>query len=191
MSKTSPPSEPPRPRGLLVGRFQPFHLGHLAVVREILRRRPGVPLILGIGTAEESFTWKNPFTAGERFEMIDRALHEAALGPALVVPLADIQRHAQWVAYLKSMLPQFDRAYTNNPLTRLLFERAGYSVESPRLVQRRRFEGSHLRACLADDRGWRPLVPPAVAEYLSEIGAPARLALLRPKRPVPPEEHTP
>ncbi|HTS33080.1 MAG TPA: nicotinamide-nucleotide adenylyltransferase [Thermoplasmata archaeon] len=174
-----------------MGRFQPFHLGHLAVVREILRRRPGVPLILGIGTAEESFTWKNPFTAGERFEMIDRALHEAALGPALVVPLADIQRHAQWVAYLKSMLPQFDRAYTNNPLTRLLFERAGYSVESPRLVQRRRFEGSHLRACLADDRGWRPLVPPAVAEYLSEIGAPARLALLRPKRPVPPEEHTP
>lgn len=177
-------------RGLLVGRFQPFHLGHLGVVREILRERPGVPLILGIGSAEESFTFKNPFTAGERFEMIDRALHESAVGPVLVVPLNDIRRHAQWVAYLRSMLPPFDRAYTNNPLTRLLFERAGYAVESPRLIQRRRFEGAHIRACLAVDRGWRPLVPPAVAEYLTEIGAPARLAMLRPKRQGPSEEHS-
>ncbi len=178
-------------RGLLVGRFQPFHLGHLGVVREILRQRPHVPLILGIGTAEESFTWKNPFTAGERFEMIDRALQEAAVGPTLVVPLNDIRRHAQWVTYLTSMLPRFDRAYTNNPLTRLLFERAGYTVESTHLIQRRRFEGAHIRASLAADRGWRALVPPAVTEYLSEIGAPARLATLRPKRPSPSEEHTP
>ena len=41
------------------------------------RSRPsgqGTGLLLAIGSAEESFTWTNPFTAGERFEMIDRAL---------------------------------------------------------------------------------------------------------------------
>jgi nicotinamide-nucleotide adenylyltransferase len=191
MSTTSRPSKPARSRGLLVGRFQPFHRGHLEVVRRILAARPGVPLILGVGTAEESFTWKNPFTAGERFEMIEGALREAGVGPVVVVPLADIRRHAQWVAYLRSMLPHFDRVYTNNPLTRLLFERAGFAVESPQLIERRRFEGAHIRDCLARNRGWRPLVPPAVGDYLEEIGAPARLAMLRRTAPASPEEHTP
>ena len=81
--------------------------------------------------------------------------------------------------YLERLLPPFERVYTNNPLTRLLFERAGYSVESPTLIDRRRFEGEHLRGRLASGRGWKGLVPPAVARCLEEYHAPARLALLR------------
>lgn len=166
-------------RGLLVGRFQPFHRGHLGVVVQIEKQRPGVPLILAIGSAEESYTWNNPFTAGERFEMIDRALPRDANPSVHIVPVADIRRHAQWVHYLESLLPEFDRVYTNNPLTRLLFERGGYSVESPHLIDRRRFEGEHVRRCLAEDRGWKSLVPPDVAEFLTKVDAPARLAMLR------------
>ncbi len=166
-------------RGLLVGRFQPFHRGHLAVVRELRTARPAAPLLIGIGSAEESYTWKNPFTAGERFEMIVRALDEAEIGGVEVVPIADIRRHALWVAYLEALLPSFDRVYTNNPLTRVLFERAGYNVESPTLVDRRRFEGKRIRARLAVGRGWQELLPPAVARYLATISAPERLRLLR------------
>ncbi len=166
-------------RGLLVGRFQPFHRGHLAVARQIRQDRPGAPLLIGIGSAEESYTWKNPFTAGERFEMIARALDEAEVGRVEIVPIADIRRHALWVRYIEGLLPTFDRVYTNNPLTRLLFERSGYNVESPPLVDRRHLEGVRLRERLATDRGWKPLVPPAVARYLVTIGAPARLRVLR------------
>jgi nicotinamide-nucleotide adenylyltransferase len=166
-------------RGLLVGRFQPFHLGHLGVIRAIRSERPDAPLLLGIGSAEQAYTWKNPFTAGERFDMSVRALDEARLTGVEVVPVADIQRHALWVRYLESLLPPFERVYTNNPLTRHLFERAGYDVVRPRLIERRRFEGANVREHLADDRGWKELVPPAVARYLTTIGGPARLKLLR------------
>lgn len=171
-------------RGLLVGRFQPFHRGHLNAVETIRRGRPGAALLLAIGSAEESYTWKNPFTAGERFEMMDRALGGEGEPRVHLVPVADIRRHAQWVRYLESLLPSFDRVYTNNPLTRLLFERAGYEVESPPLYSRAKFEGEHIRGCLAKDQGWRPLVPPAVAAYLTEIDAPHRLATLQEKRGV-------
>jgi nicotinamide-nucleotide adenylyltransferase len=164
---------------LLIGRFQPFHLGHLGVVRTIRAERPDARLLLAIGSAEQSYTWKNPFTAGERLEMAVRALREARLEGVECVPVADIQRHALWVRYLEGLLPPFDRVYTNNPLTRLLFERAGYDVERPRLIERRRFEGVNVREHLAADRGWKPLVPPAVARYLVTIGGPARLKLLR------------
>ncbi|MGI0071104.1 MAG: nicotinamide-nucleotide adenylyltransferase [Thermoplasmata archaeon] len=172
-------------RGLLVGRFQPFHLGHLGVVREVRAARPGEELILGVGSAQESYTWKNPFTASERLEMIARALREAKVDGVSAIPLPDIQRHALWVRYAESLVPPFERVYTNNPLTRLLFEQAKYSVESPTLVDRVRLEGEAVREHLARDRAWKPLVPPVVAHYLSEIGAPARLALLRADRTRP------
>ena len=166
-------------RGLLIGRFQPFHRGHLAVARAIRSARPSAPLLIGIGSAEESYTWQNPFTAGERFEMIVRALDEGQVDGVEVVPIADIRRHALWVRYLVALLPPFDRVYTNNPLTRTLFQRDGYEVESPALVDRRRFEGRQIRARLADGRGWKERVPPAVARYLTSLSAPARLRMLR------------
>jgi len=166
-------------RGLLIGRFQPFHGGHLEVVRKIRADRADAPLILGVGTAEESYTWENPFTAGERLEMIDRALEEAKVARTLLVPISDINRHALWVNYLESLLPTFDRVYTNNLLTRILFERSGYLVESTPLFDRARFEGVRIREQLAGGGDWRGAVPPSVAAYLDEIGAPARLQVLQ------------
>ncbi len=165
-------------RGILVGRFQPFHSGHLEVVRRVRAARPSDGLVLGVGSAQESYTAENPFTAGERFEMIDRALVAAKIDGCAIVPIPDIQRHAEWVAYVVALLPPFDRVYTNNPLTRLLFERAHFAVESPPLVDRARFEGARIRAELAAAGDWRSAVPPAVASYLESIDAPDRLRLL-------------
>jgi len=166
-------------RGLLIGRFQPFHRGHLEVVRKVRADRPAAPLLVGVGTANESYTWENPFTAGERVEMIERAVNEAKVDGVQLVPIADIGRHALWVNYLEALLPPFDRVYTNNPLTRLLFERSGYAVESPPLFDRARFEGVRIREQLAEGGGWKDAVPPSVAAYLEEIGAPARLKVLK------------
>jgi len=162
-------------RGLLVGRFQPFHSGHLGLVRAIRAEAPARELLIGIGSAEQSYTAENPFTAGERFEMISAALREAKLGGVTIVPIPDIQRHALWVRYLEALLPPFDRIYTNNPLTRLLFERAGYVVESPALVDRGRFEGAKIRARLAAGVSVRGRVPPAVERALRALDAAGRL----------------
>ncbi len=171
-------------RGVLIGRFQPFHRGHLAVVREIRTTRPDEALLLGVGSAQASYTWADPFTAGERLELIGAALDEAGVRGVTVVPIPDIDRHAVWVAHVESLLPKFERVYTNNPLTRALFERAGYAVVAPTLVERERFEGAHVRAALAEAGDWKELVPPAIARQLDAWRAPQRLALLR-SAPVP------
>ena len=165
-------------RGLLIGRFQPFHRGHQAVVRSLRHARPEETLVLGIGSAQESYTWKNPFTAGERYEMIERGLSSDRLSGWTALPVPDIQRHALWVSYVESLLPAFERVYTNNPLTQMLFERAGYTVERPTLVDRAHLEGAHIRTLLAEGGDWPPLVAPTVSSYLNEILAPARMRLL-------------
>ena len=167
-------------RGLLVGRFQPFHRGHLSVIRWAQKHHPGEPLLLGIGSAQESHTWANPFTAGERWEMIERAASEEKIVGVLPVPVPDIQRHAQWVAYLASLLPRFERVYANNPLTLMLFEEAGYAVETPPLEHRERWQGSLLRAAIASGQLWEDAVPPSVRGYLAEIKGVERIRLLAP-----------
>ncbi|MHB8352807.1 MAG: nicotinamide-nucleotide adenylyltransferase [Thermoplasmata archaeon] len=172
-------------RGLFLGRFQPFHAGHLAVVAELRRLRPEEELILAIGSAQISHTPDNPFTGGERMEMVLRALDEARLERVVPVPLLDIDRHGLWAAYLASILPRFERVYTHNPLTEMLFREAGYQVIPVAWHERDRFEGTKIRRALAEDGPWRPLVPPAVAAYLQAIGAPGRLRLLT-EAPRPP-----
>ncbi len=173
-------------RGLYVGRFQPFHRGHLETIRGIRADGPREELIVGIGSAQDSYQWNNPFTAGERVEMIGRALEEARIAGCMLVPIVDIHRHAEWVAHLEGLLPVFDRIYTNNPLTRLLFEQAGYTVTDTPLIERDRLEGARIRVRIADGQDVRGELPPAVARYLAQLNAPARLALLREERSLPP-----
>ncbi|MGB6591034.1 MAG: adenylyltransferase/cytidyltransferase family protein, partial [Candidatus Nitrosopolaris sp.] len=64
-------------RGLLVGRFQPFHKGHLLLVRQVFQDCEEV--ILAIGSAQFNYTYTDPFTAGERIMMIHAALVESEI----------------------------------------------------------------------------------------------------------------
>ena len=55
-------------RGLVLGRFQPFHFGHLELIKEMVRGE--IEPLICIGSAQHSHTDENPFTAEERKEMI-------------------------------------------------------------------------------------------------------------------------
>lgn len=168
-------------RGLLIGRFQPFHMGHLEVVRHLRERHPSETLLLGIGSSEEAYTPENPFTAAERSEMILRALSEAHLPDCLPVPIPDIDRHALWAAHVREIVPPFERIYTNNPLTRQLFERDGVPVEATPMFRRETLQGLKIRAAILEDLAWKPFVPPSVAAYLDELHGAERIRLLGPE----------
>ena len=64
-------------RGLMMGRFQPFHLGHLVLVKQILSECDEV--IIAITSSQFNYLEKDPFTAGERIEMIHQSLKEASV----------------------------------------------------------------------------------------------------------------
>jgi nicotinic acid mononucleotide adenylyltransferase len=54
--------------GILIGRFQPFHLGHGAIVEEIVA--DGLIPIIIIGSADKQGTAKNPLSSIDRAEII-------------------------------------------------------------------------------------------------------------------------
>ncbi len=163
-------------RALVVGRFQPFHVGHLEAVRRLASAFDEV--VVAIGSADVSHTLKNPFTASERFDMVRDALVEAGVGNAIVVPVQDVNRNAIWVAHVVSLVPRFRVFFTNNPLPAFLFRAAGFEVRPMPFVDRARHEGSRVRALLVEGGAWEPLVPPAVARRIREAGGPERLRAL-------------
>ncbi|MFP4170513.1 MAG: nicotinamide-nucleotide adenylyltransferase [Methanomassiliicoccales archaeon] len=159
--------------GLIIGRFQPFHCGHKQVIESIAEECDHV--IVGIGSADVSHTYENPFTAGERHLMISNALKDEGMEDFYLVPVVDINRYAVWVAHVVSLVPPFKAIYSNNPLTRRLFSEAGYEVRASPLFNRSIYSGTEIRRRMLDGEEWRSLVPPAVAEVVEEISGQERI----------------
>jgi len=161
-------------RGLYIGRFQPYHLGHKAVLEAIAKDVDEIVVV--IGSAQESHTGENPFTAGERLEMICSALEEAGLrSRCFVVPLQDVKRNAVWVSHLRSMVPHFDFAYSNNPLVIQLFREAGVEVKRPLLYQRDLYSGTAIRRLMLEGGDWKSLVPNPIASAITKMGGVGRM----------------
>lgn len=162
-------------RGIIIGRFQPPHLGHIEVFKRILREVD--ELIVGIGSAQESHTLENPFTAGERVLMIMRALGEAKvdLTRVHIIPIPDVNNHAVWVSHVVSLSPPFEIAYSGNPLVRRLIKEAGFKTRKPPMIKRKEYWGTEIRDRMINGGDWEGLVPKAVAEVMREIRGVERL----------------
>jgi nicotinamide-nucleotide adenylyltransferase len=162
-------------RGLYVGRFQPFHLGHLDAIREVLKEVD--ELVIVIGSAQYSHNQNNPFTAGERLVMIRHALEEAGVDYSRVwiVPVPDVHLHMLWVSAVEGYTPSFNALYSNEPLTSRLFMEAGYQVKKIRLFERQLYMSTVIREKMLKDDSWMELVPKSVADFICKIDGVNRL----------------
>jgi nicotinamide-nucleotide adenylyltransferase len=163
-------------RGLYVGRFQPFHLGHLGAIKAALREVD--ELVIVIGSAQYSHNINNPFTAGERLVMVRCALQEANLSYSKlwIVPVPDVHLHMLWVSAVEGYTPKFNVCYSNEPLTQRLFMEAGYEVRGIPFFNRKQYMSTLIREkMLQGDDDWKELVPKSVADFIIEIDGVNRL----------------
>ncbi len=158
-----------------MGRFQPFHLGHLEAVRHILREVD--ELVIVVGSAQQSHTLENPFTAGERITMVRLAMKEDGVLAEryTVMPLPDAEFHKVWVAHLLSQTPEFQVAFTNESLTGRLLKEEGVRVEKIPFFHRDVYIATEVRRRMLNSGDWEVLLPRSVAVYLKEIGGVERL----------------
>jgi nicotinamide-nucleotide adenylyltransferase len=163
-------------RGFFIGRFQPYHLGHHEIIKGIVNEVD--ELVIGIGSAQESHTLENPFTAGERILMVSRALDEIdreLRKRVYVIPLEDIYRNALWVSHVCSMTPRFDVVFSNNPLVIRLFKEAGFKVRKTEMYRREQLQGKEIRRLMINGGDWKRFVPKSVAEVIEDVGGIERI----------------
>jgi nicotinamide-nucleotide adenylyltransferase len=162
-------------RGLLIGRYQPFHKGHLEVIKNILKEVDD--LIIGIGSAQVSHTLDNPFTAGERMTMISNSLKGEGLAERCfyIIPIPDVWNNALWVNHVKSLTPHFDVAYTGNALALRLLREGGIDARILPLFDRGKYSGTEIRRRMLKGEDWENLVPTAVAKVVKAVKGVERL----------------
>lgn len=159
--------------GLLIGRFQPFHLGHLAAVKFALSMVEN--LYIGIGSSNKIHQKRNPFTADERKEMIMSSLDAQDLERIKIYYVPDLDDHAKWTHHVDSIVPRYDVVFSNDDFTQELYKKREIKVIAVPLKQREFLSGTDIREKIASDQKWDELVPEGTKKTLLKINAGDRL----------------
>lgn len=175
-------------RGLMMGRFQPFHLGHLELVRQILSECDEV--IICVTSAQFNYLEKDPFTVGERIEMIHSSLKGSGidLASCYVLGIENQFNIATWASYLKSFLPSFDRVYSGNEYVQMLLADSGITVVHPKFLDRSKYNATRIRKMMVNDDDWQSSVTPQVIQIIQKINGINRLKIIS-KSDTKPTEH--
>lgn len=153
---------------LFVGRFQPLHLGHVAAIEYVLKNADR--LVIAVGSAEKSYEPRNPFTAGQRLDMLHSVLVSKNLTSRVItITVPDVDNHELWVPLVRSLAPRFDIVYSNDYLTVYLFRKAGCKVSEVPLYRREELMATEVRKRMAAGKDWKKLVPLEVYKFIKSF----------------------
>ena len=154
--------------GILVGRFQPLHKGHVKAIQ--FARNNSDKLYIIVGSAEKSNQKRNPFSFEERKRMIELAINEKKLQDNIsIVPINDANNHTEWIASIKNTIGEYNIIFTNDELTEKLFKKEETKVINVPLLDRNILSATEVRKRLELDKEWKSLVIPEIMNYLTEI----------------------
>ena len=159
--------------GFLIGRFQPFHLGHLEAIKFALSNVEH--LHVGIGSANKSHEERNPFTADERKEMILSSIDDTIAKRLSIHFIPDVDDHSKWTHLVDEIIPEYDVVFSNDDFTHELYGKRGKSIISVDLKSRSNLSGTNIRNLILTDQNWKEFVPSGTRDVLSQIDGKKRL----------------
>ena len=160
---------------LFIGRFQPLHNGHAAVIREIALEYDIMKI--GIGSSQFSNTKDNPLSAQERKEMIQAFLKEEKITNAEIYNISDINNDALWVQHVKKIVGEFGIVYSGNPWVINLFK--GKDMQIKKIKEIHPYKATRTRTAVRQDKEIVQDVPAVVLKYLKKIDALERIRVLQ------------
>ena len=166
-------------RCIVLGRFQPFHLGHASLVKAAVTNANGDEVVVAIGSSQAGWEANNPWTADERQAMI-QAWASGEGHDVTFVQIEDINDPPRWVAHATQTHGTGVLVTSDGP-TMDLYRAAGWDVHEVALSERETLEGWRIRqtvrmlSTVMDDDAARVVlansVPTAVIEWLIENDA--------------------
>jgi nicotinamide-nucleotide adenylyltransferase len=159
-------------RVAFVGRFQPFHRGHLSVIKDLLPKFDQVLVV--VGSSDKFRTLENPFTVGERHAMVKATLEDLGVksDKFKVVPLPDIDDDEKWVKHVVNTCPDefVAVAITENPRVEKLFKKD----KKKKIIKTKKkyaISATTVREEIAKGSDLEKYLPLPVIAFLQKIGA--------------------
>jgi len=162
--------------GLLIGRFQPFHLGHLEALQFALSIVD--KLWVGLGSSNKSIEKNNPFSAEERKEMILSSIDDSMKNKITIYFIPDVDNHVKWIEKIDTIVPKFDIIFSNDPLTDHLYSKRTVQVISIPFLKRDQLSGTRIRNLIKSDQKWDDLIPNGTKILLENLDVKNRLEIL-------------
>ena len=161
---------------VFVGRFQPFHNGHLEAIKWILGQTGEVSIV--IGSMQEYGQANNPLDFKERKEILEAALKEAGIKNYKIFGLPDFRNNAAWSKKLLEVAGlDAGRAVlvSLNDWARESAREIGIEIaDHPMFFDN--LSATQVRQTVAAGFEWDKLAPVAVARHLKNNGGLKRIA---------------
>jgi nicotinamide-nucleotide adenylyltransferase len=165
-------------RGMIHGRFQPFHNGHLEYLRGAAARSDEV--FVGITNPDPTrikeepsdplrhLPESNPFTYVERLLMVQAVAEDEGMRVS-VIPFP-VNEPDLWAAYVPPGVTQYLRLFSEWGGTKLdRMQEAGYEVVVLDEGIEKGISGADVRAAIRAGAEWEALVPPGVAHVIRSL----------------------
>ena len=162
--------------GLLIGRFQPFHLGHLEALQFALSKVD--KLWLGLGSSNKPMEKTNPFSVEERKQMIMSSIDDSIKNKISIFPIPDLDNHVKWIENIDTIVPDYQIVFSNDPMTEHLYSKRDVNVMTIPFFKRDQLSGTRLRDLIKSDQKWDDLVPEGTKLLLQKFDAKNRLKIL-------------
>lgn len=163
-----------------VGRFQPFHNGHLEVL-QLLAAESG-PLIIGITNPDSRelnhpatnphrhLAHANPFSYFERAQMIAKLLDMLQLENTITIVPFPLEKKNVWSEYIPLSAVQVVRIFAdweNEKAQRL--SSGGYQIRKLEGDVIARVSGTDIRKAMCEESPWQQWVPEPIANYCDNL----------------------
>jgi cytidyltransferase-like protein len=167
--------------GMVHGRFQPFHNGHLEYLRAA--RQLCQILIVGITNPDPAATIEeptsdhrhlpesNPFTYFERLLMVREVLRDEAVPEdrSIIIPFP-VNSPDRWRYYVPPNAVNYLRVFSDWEQSKVdRLREHGYRVEVLHPGISKEVEASEVRRRMASGEDWQSLLPPAVVRVIESL----------------------
>ena len=145
-------------KGMFIGRFQPFHLGHLEALKFALELCD--ELVIGIGSSNTNGTEDNPLDKETRVEIIRAALKDAGIDHRTLnfFHIPDFKSDDAWYEYIKASNISIDAVFSANEWVLGIFRNKNVAVVTPPLYRKDELSGVNVRECIRSGQPWEHLL---------------------------------
>lgn len=153
--------------GIVIGRFQPFHLGHKYVIEKALEYCEKI--YIGIGSAQVS-DGKNPYSLKKRKQFLETFIKEEGFKPR-ILQIFSIDDHPDddvWFDHLIKRIPGTEVVIGDNEWVNGIFERHGVPVVRIGYYKRHILEGTKIRNLLEQKKSIARRVPAYITKVINK-----------------------
>jgi len=153
--------------GLVIGRFQPFHLGHKFLMEEALKVCEMITIGIGSSNIIDSH---NPYSCEKREKFIEAFINDSGIEDRVVgiIPIEDDPDDDVWLSKLKEVTGNFDVGVGDNEWVNGILENEKIPVVRIGYFEREKLEGTTIRNLMKNKKKWEDRVPSYLVSSLSE-----------------------